>query len=309
MSRHCTLLMGEMRFAYYKRWCGVALCFVVLSGHGSSEAGRVRAIEDWLPTVLHASARRACPPTRAETSRSRARRSLLVAVLGLGNASCSSLPILGQAPAVHPEIPPLELISVSQPDSSRAGQAIRPPRTTEADSVGSPRDLLAMLEVLRLGPETAGLERSSKVRLGSSYTVSFTLAGKRHKVTRRRLCYAEDYEEQGKISHYGRGDTFGGKLMANGEKMDPDDPELCAHPTLPIGQRILVTVGLKRAYCIVKDRGPFVGSRIADMSHALGKKLGMLKKGLVRATIRTVAPFVDRCKQKVAEKKSRRDRG
>jgi rare lipoprotein A len=35
----------------------------------------------------------------------------------------------------------------------------------------------------------------------------------------------------------------------------------------------------------VNDRGPFVGSRIADLSQAAAASLGMLSRGLARARI------------------------
>jgi rare lipoprotein A len=60
-----------------------------------------------------------------------------------------------------------------------------------------------------------------------------------------------------------------------------------AHPNLPFGTRVRVT-NLRNGRSVVvrvNDRGPFVGSRIADLSQAAAATLGMLHRGLARARI------------------------
>jgi rare lipoprotein A len=60
-----------------------------------------------------------------------------------------------------------------------------------------------------------------------------------------------------------------------------------AHRDLPLGTWILVT-NLENGRSVelrVNDRGPFVGDRILDVSHAAGKLLGMIGPGVVPVRI------------------------
>ncbi len=97
----------------------------------------------------------------------------------------------------------------------------------------------------------------------------------------------ETYEEIGIASWYG--DAFHGKLTANGEIFDKGRIS-AAHKTLPMpvlaevenlenGRRIVVRVN---------DRGPFVGDRVIDLSHAAADELGFTAKGLARVRVRYV---------------------
>jgi rare lipoprotein A len=63
-----------------------------------------------------------------------------------------------------------------------------------------------------------------------------------------------------------------------------------AHPTLPFGTEVKVT-NLRNGRSVVvrvNDRGPHVGKRIADLSHAAAAQIGMVKRGVVRARIEVV---------------------
>lgn len=95
----------------------------------------------------------------------------------------------------------------------------------------------------------------------------------------------ENYDETGVASWYG--DAFQGKLTANGEVFDKGRIS-AAHKTLPLptlaevenlenGRKIVVRVN---------DRGPFVGDRIIDLSHAAADELGFTAKGLARVRVR-----------------------
>ena len=88
----------------------------------------------------------------------------------------------------------------------------------------------------------------------------------------------------GLVSWYGA--AFHDRPTANGEKYDSGDLTM-AHPTLPFGTQVKVT-NLRNGRSVlvrVNDRGPRVGSRIADLSRAAAAQLGMLKRGVVRARI------------------------
>jgi rare lipoprotein A len=59
-----------------------------------------------------------------------------------------------------------------------------------------------------------------------------------------------------------------------------------AHRTLPFGTRLRVTDRRSRrsVTVIVNDRGPFIKSRVLDLSYAAAKALGMQRRGLLRVT-------------------------
>jgi rare lipoprotein A len=90
--------------------------------------------------------------------------------------------------------------------------------------------------------------------------------------------------QEGIISWYG--ERFHNRPTASGELFDIADLTM-AHPSLPFGTKVRVT-NLRNGRSVVvrvNDRGPFVGSRIADLSQAAAASLGMLSRGLARARI------------------------
>jgi rare lipoprotein A len=92
------------------------------------------------------------------------------------------------------------------------------------------------------------------------------------------------FVQEGVVSWYGA--AFHNRPTASGELFDAAGMTM-AHPTLPFGTRVKVTnVRNGRSVVVrVNDRGPFVGKRIADLSHAAAAQLGMLRRGVVRARI------------------------
>ncbi len=88
----------------------------------------------------------------------------------------------------------------------------------------------------------------------------------------------------GIVSWYG--DDFAGRKTASGEMYNPDDLT-AAHRTLPFGT-ILDIENLENGRKIrirINDRGPFVESRILDISKKAAESLDILKKGTVYAKI------------------------
>ena len=73
---------------------------------------------------------------------------------------------------------------------------------------------------------------------------------------------------------------------ASGETMDGDDLT-AAHPTLPIGTRVLVeNLDNGRSVIVrINDRGPFTRNRIIDVSRAAAEKLGMVAKGVAHVRV------------------------
>jgi rare lipoprotein A len=90
--------------------------------------------------------------------------------------------------------------------------------------------------------------------------------------------------QEGVVSWYG--EQFHERPTASGELFDANAMTM-AHPTLPFGTKVKVT-NLRNGRSVVvrvNDRGPFVGTRIADVSAAAAASLGMLRRGLARARI------------------------
>lgn len=90
--------------------------------------------------------------------------------------------------------------------------------------------------------------------------------------------------QEGVVSWYG--DQFHGRPTASGELFDASAMTM-AHPSLPFGTKVRVT-NLRNGRSVevrVNDRGPFVGTRIADLSHAAAVTLGMMRRGLARVRI------------------------
>lgn len=60
-----------------------------------------------------------------------------------------------------------------------------------------------------------------------------------------------------------------------------------AHPTLPLGTKVLVRSEESGNSVIVtiNDRGPFKGNRIIDLSKAAASKIGMVRQGTAHVTI------------------------
>jgi rare lipoprotein A len=96
-----------------------------------------------------------------------------------------------------------------------------------------------------------------------------------------------DYDETGIASWYG--DGFDGRLTANGELFDRRRLS-AAHKTLPLPTLVEVEnlENGRRVLVRVNDRGPFVGDRLIDLSHAAADELGFSAKGLARVRVRYV---------------------
>ena len=94
--------------------------------------------------------------------------------------------------------------------------------------------------------------------------------------------------QEGVVSWYG--ERFHNRPTASGELFDVADLTM-AHPSLPFGTKVRVT-NLRNGRSVVvrvNDRGPFVGTRIADLSQAAAATLGMLHRGLARARIEVLS--------------------
>ena len=89
---------------------------------------------------------------------------------------------------------------------------------------------------------------------------------------------------RGQASWYGPG--FHGKKTASGEIFD-QRKLTAAHKTLPLGSKAKVT-NLENGNTVeveINDRGPYVGQRVIDVSHAAANALGFVESGLTLVRI------------------------
>ena len=93
---------------------------------------------------------------------------------------------------------------------------------------------------------------------------------------------ADAAAQTGKASYYKHG-----ARTASGERFDPHG-YTAAHRTLPFGTKVLVTNVKTGKSVIVRinDRGPFIKSRIIDVSYGAAKVLGITATGV--ATVKIV---------------------
>lgn len=92
---------------------------------------------------------------------------------------------------------------------------------------------------------------------------------------------------KGKASYYGR--KFYKKKMADGTRMNPQS-NAAASKTLPLGTRARVT-NLENGNSDVvqiRDRGPYAGNRIVDVSPKTADKLGIKKDGTAPVEVRPI---------------------
>ncbi len=125
-------------------------------------------------------------------------------------------------------------------------------------------------------------------------TIGIALAGLTLSMfARRGLCgdpgeAVEGMRERGPISYYGR--RFESKITASGEPFDADALTM-AHRALPFGSMVRVTNLRNRRSVVVRvnDRGPHVAGRIADVSLAAARALGMVGRGIVPARLEVLS--------------------
>ncbi len=93
-----------------------------------------------------------------------------------------------------------------------------------------------------------------------------------------------DWSEDGQASYYGN--HWVGHRTTSGARFD-QNKLTCAHASLPLGTRLLVTADDTGASVIVtvNDRQPYHGDRIIDLSRAAARRLHMLGSGVADVTI------------------------
>jgi len=130
--------------------------------------------------------------------------------------------------------------------------------------------------------------------LAALAALSLALVSSVHGVDVQAATATVGSSETGQLAWYGR--KFSGRRTASGERFNPNAMTM-SHKTLPFGTRVKVTnLENQRSVTVrVNDRGPTQPDRIADVSHAAARKLGMTKAGIVDGQLEVVgAPSAKR---------------
>ena len=111
----------------------------------------------------------------------------------------------------------------------------------------------------------------------------YEVFGKRYRVR----ASSDGYRERGVASWYGR--PFHGRPTSSGEMYDMHEMT-AAHTSLPLPTWAEVTNLSNGKSVIVKinDRGPFVGKRLIDLSHAAASALDIVGSGTARVEVRAL---------------------
>jgi rare lipoprotein A len=105
----------------------------------------------------------------------------------------------------------------------------------------------------------------------------------------RPMSDAAGYDEVGMASWYG--DQFNGRPTSTGERFDMHGLS-AAHKTLPLPALVEVTNEANGRSIVVRvnDRGPFVDSRIIDLSRGAAEQLDLLSRGVGQVRVRYLGP-------------------
>ena len=97
------------------------------------------------------------------------------------------------------------------------------------------------------------------------------------------------YRARGVASWYGR--RYHGKLTSIGEPYDMY-AMTAAHPTLPLPSYVRVTSAANGRSVVVRvnDRGPFIDSRLIDLSYTAAHKLGIIAGGSALVEVESLLP-------------------
>ena len=100
--------------------------------------------------------------------------------------------------------------------------------------------------------------------------------------------------QRGGASWYGL--QFHQRLTANGERFDMG-AFTAAHKTLPFNTRVCVRslVNGREVLVRVNDRGPFVPSRVIDLSQAAAEAIGMIDLGIKQVALTLIGAEGGRC--------------
>lgn len=135
----------------------------------------------------------------------------------------------------------------------------------------------------RAAPQVSRAEVVNPPRSERGNPPFYDVRGRRYFV----LDTSDGYVEQGIASWYGP--DFHKRATSSGEQYDMY-AMTAAHKTLPLPTWVEVTnlANGRRVIVKVNDRGPFVGTRIIDLSYAAAKALDMIRAGTARVEVRAL---------------------
>jgi rare lipoprotein A len=124
--------------------------------------------------------------------------------------------------------------------------------------------------------------------LGSIFGTTASAAVSPHRISRHGR-HRESYSGGSTVmaSYYGGGGRGEGlsSHTASGERFNPNG-STCAHRTLPLGTRLIVSHNGRSAECRVNDRGPALATgRSLDLSKGVAVQLGLINAGVGRVQI------------------------
>lgn len=107
---------------------------------------------------------------------------------------------------------------------------------------------------------------------------------KRYRVKRAIL-----NKQVGIASHYGHNDGYHGRKTASGIIFNKYS-NTCAHKSFKFGTILSVTnlSNNKNTICVIRDRGPYSGNRILDLSFSSFSQIANPNQGLVKVKIEKV---------------------
>lgn len=131
------------------------------------------------------------------------------------------------------------------------------------------------------------IQPSTPIKSNAMYKATmrpYTIRGKKYYP--RSVNISDTFK--GTASWYG--DNFHGKLTSNGEYYNMYD-NTAAHKTLPMNTIVRVTNLRNNLSTTVRinDRGPFVGSRIIDLSYKAAQDIEMIKSGTAPVNLRVIS--------------------
>lgn len=187
-------------------------------------------------------------------------------------AACSTAPLQTTAPAPSrsPSAAPAAKAQSSAPAARRGGGFYM----DDGPGDNAPADLAAIPDAVpRIEPIRQATTRPYEV-MGQSF---------------KPMSDVNPFSQTGVGSWYGR--KFHGAKTASGEAYDMYGMT-AAHPTLPIPSYARVTnlENGRQVVVRVNDRGPFLRSRIMDLSYTAAWKLGYVSKGSARLQVDAITP-------------------
>lgn len=227
-----------------------------------------------------------------ETIRGRVVRNLIIGVLvGLGSTACatSSVDVKTVAAPITYKIDGQNGQYASLKRDVNLGspsvQSIQRPSYLTMEQVQRPRVSQPSAQAqnfphIEFKARTVDKDLYAHQRVGKRYTIDGKSYTPKHD---------PKYDVTGLASWYGP--KFNGKPTATGEVFDMTDLT-AAHKTLPLNSMVHVT-NLENGRTLmvrVNDRGPFVGTRIIDLSKASAQYLGTIENGLAKVRVRYAGP-------------------